>query len=225
MSTLPKSHSIKALILAGGKSTRLGRPKHLLQTPSGERLYERQTRLLQSVVPDAAIHVSLARESELDEILSKLPVTCGSHEENATPRSVLFDEHPNTGRESSGPASGLLAAHALDPAATWLVLACDYPLLPAKAVQRLLEEPGEPPVVCYRSADGFCEPLLGIWRPSALRVLAERVGEGRLSASSAVRASGGRVLEAPAGCEWWFSNVNTAEDWDRIRDRCSPSPA
>lgn len=62
------------LILAGGKSTRMKSPKHLLTMPGGRPLYQHQIDLLARACPDApSIYLSLAQDSELDNYLRTLP--------------------------------------------------------------------------------------------------------------------------------------------------------
>lgn len=219
------SRSIKAVILAGGKSSRLGRPKHLLQTPQLTPLYHHQLQLIRSVLPSCQIFISLAQESQQDEMLSSLEVVnrkdaslsnrCGAQDNSIF---ILMDQSPNGTDVSSGPASGLVAAHAYDPEASWLVVACDYPLVPAEALQKLLHGPDHP-VKCFKSSEGFCEPLLGLWSPEALRTLTQRVTERRLSPSAVVKEVGGHMLEVPQGFDCWVANVNTAEEWAQVLQR------
>ncbi|KAL6855676.1 hypothetical protein J3F83DRAFT_753912 [Trichoderma novae-zelandiae] len=45
------------------------------------------------------------------------------------PRLHTYPTMEDPTSESAGPATGLLAAYEFDPDATWLVLACDYPLI------------------------------------------------------------------------------------------------
>lgn len=200
------------LILAGGKSTRMGSPKHLLQLPDGTSLYRRQINVLRQACPDApTIYISLAQDSPLDAFLQDPPGSAGIE--------IIRDADPNTtdGGESAGPAQGLLAAFARDPAATWLVLAVDYPLVDARPLARL-QAAYEPPVTCFRNERGFCEPLVGIWSPDALRRLRDK-GPGA-GPSAVVRGLGGmqiEVLSGPAGDgSGALRNVNTAVEWEEV---------
>jgi molybdopterin-guanine dinucleotide biosynthesis protein A len=59
------------------------------------------------------------------------------HDRRRAPiRVPIFDDQ----QEDIGLAGGLLAAHAMLPGATFLVLGCDYPLLPPTALQQLILE-------------------------------------------------------------------------------------
>ncbi|SPQ25720.1 b18cd0c0-f4ad-4005-8551-9f0e2e92d569 [Thermothielavioides terrestris] len=143
--------SFTPLLLAGGKSTRMGSPKHLLPMPDGRPLYQHQLDLLARACPDApTIYISLAQDSPLDRFLQSLtpsqdppspptsprpttappaPASAPNPNPNKPSIALLRDARPNPAARSAGPAAGLLAAFRARPAATWLVLAVDYPLL------------------------------------------------------------------------------------------------
>ncbi|KAL0934815.1 molybdenum cofactor biosynthesis protein C [Colletotrichum truncatum] len=212
--------SMRPLLLAGGKSTRMGTPKHLLRMPDGTPLYRRQLELLRSIFPEPqTIYISLAQESETDEYLESLlsadaELTPEDEDSPKAPRvKILRDEHPNDSRYSAGPAAGLLAAYRFDRWANWVVVACDYPLLPPDAIYLLMYKRDAVPVTCYRSAEGFCEPLVAIWAPAALSRLSERVARGHSSPAATVKELDGLMVDTPPGCEWWLTNVNTMEEW------------
>lgn len=107
------------LILASGKSTCMGTPKHTLQMPNGTPLYLYHARLLQDLCPRSSIYLSLAEG---------LPGNGHLHSPGTDIR-IIQDDEPGIADKSKGPASGLLAAHRAYPDKTWLVIACDYPLL------------------------------------------------------------------------------------------------
>ena len=218
------------LILAGGKSTRMKSPKHLLKMPDGRPLYQHQINLLTHACPKAPnIYLSLAQDSELDDYLRALStdtaVTTSASSTTTTKSSlapkpniaIIYDLSPNPApSESAGPAAGLLAAFHFQPETTWLVIACDYPFLTPTALQRLGRE-YQAPVTCFQNRDGFCEPLVGIWSPRALGALAERVGRGaRVGPCRVVRDLGGRQIQVghSDGGREVLAGVNTKEEWE-----------
>ncbi|TFA99561.1 hypothetical protein CCMA1212_008576 [Trichoderma ghanense] len=205
---------LKPLILAGGRSTRMGSPKHLLQFPDGTPLYQHQINLLRQAFPSVTtIYISLAKDSPLDTWLR-----------NAKDLNVeiIYDTQPNHDEaQSAGPAQGLLSAHEFDPAATWLVLAVDYPLLTVDLLQQL-QDSYQPPVTCFRNGEGYCEPLLGIWSPEALRLLQDNVQQGRSSGPSAVvRQLGGHQIDPVTQSDMVLMNVNAQADWDKVLQELS----
>ncbi|KZL83584.1 molybdenum cofactor biosynthesis protein c [Colletotrichum incanum] len=227
--------AMRPLLLAGGKSTRMGTPKHLLRMPDGTPLYQRQLQLLRTIFPEPqTIYISLAQESETDDYLDELlaaqpdnPSSSSSENEDlkGEPKvQILRDEYPNDSKYSAGPAAGLLAAYRYDPWANWVVVACDYPLLPPDALYLLFLKRDAVPVTCYRSSEGFCEPLLAIWAPAALSRLSERVARGHASPAAAAKELDGLMLDTPPGCEWWLTNVNTMEEWVKAVEEMKLGP-
>ena len=102
------------LVLAGGKSTRMGRDKGLLSyhdKPQREYLYEQMRPLCRDV------YLSIRPEQK-----DSLPEGFAS----------IADE--NIYR---GPLNGLLSAHHAFPEAAWLVVACDLPFLGSGDLRRL----------------------------------------------------------------------------------------
>ncbi|KAL7807170.1 bifunctional molybdenum cofactor biosynthesis protein [Trichoderma aethiopicum] len=209
---------LKPLILAGGRSTRMGSPKHLLQFPDGTPLYQHQVKLLRQAFPSVkTVYMSLAKDSQLDPYLQN------ANDHNV---KIIYDTQDNLDEtQSGGPAQGLLAAHELDPEATWLVLAVDYPLLTVDLLQQL-QDAYQPPVTCFRNEEGYCEPLLGIWSPEALRLLQDNVRQGRSSGPSAVvRQVGGHQIDPEAHSEKVLMNVNAQADWDKVLQELSTAKA
>lgn len=209
--------TLTPLILAGGRSTRMGSPKHLLRMPDGRPLYQHQAEVLARSCPgNPVIYISLAQDSELDGFLRQ-HATSQPNDTPTTPGRpavrVIFDLESNGTEESAGPASGLLAASAAQPDDTWLVVPCDSPFLNAELLERLRRE-YEPPVTCYRNGEGFCEPLVGIWSPDALARLAEKAKGGAVGPSSVVRELGGKQIGLPGGEERPLADVNTKEEWE-----------
>lgn len=194
---------LKALVLAGGESQRMGSPKHLLPFLEGKPLYAHlidQLRRSSSEIQDTAMSVHDVKEGEkLEEICGNLGV------------DLLYDHNESEVKERIGPAAGLLAAHRHDPMAHWLVLACDYPLIQSMQLRDLLLE-FEEPVTCFRNRDGFVEPLIGIWSPLALRHLAENVSRGKTGPSYSVKEMKGKTVRPTE--DWTLLNTNTKEEWN-----------
>jgi molybdopterin-guanine dinucleotide biosynthesis protein A len=134
------------LVLSGGKSTRMGTDKGLIEyhgVPQREYLYD----LLSEVCDETFISL---REEQADE----LPATM----------KTIVDLN-----EYKGPYNGLLSAHKKHPEAAWLVLACDLPLMDLEALKELIEQRDN-----TKQATAFAlkenplpEPLCAIWEPHA----------------------------------------------------------
>src|SRR5437763_14441075 len=98
---------LSGLVLAGGRSTRMRRDKAALAY-QGQTQLERAMALLTALV--ARAFVSVRADQRRDPLRARF--------------AQSTDAHPNI-----GPLAGLLAPQAQHPAAAWLVLACDLPLL------------------------------------------------------------------------------------------------
>lgn len=202
--------SIKLLILAGGRSSRMGSPKHLLQIPStGQPLYTHIVQIMHAAFPSIhTIHISLTDQSSLDDTLRQgtlsLATRTGS---KCIELKTILDEST----QDIGPAAGLLAAHRYDPSVTWLIVACDFPLLDPAALRQLVGA-YEDPVTSFVNRDGFSEPLFALWSPLALKSLRENVESGRSGPNYTVKRLKGKLI-APAQDTWIF-NTNIREEWE-----------
>jgi molybdopterin-guanine dinucleotide biosynthesis protein A len=187
---------LRGLVLAGGRSERMGRDKAAIVV-GGETLLEAAIRRLRPLV--ASVHVSIRPDQAGD-----------------APRGgcAALADPPG----SSGPPAGLLAAHEHDPAAAWLVLACDMPAIDAGVLEGLVaaRDPARGGVAWRTGDDGLPEPLCAIWEPATLaRLAALARGPGRGSVSPrAVLAASAPVLLNPVRPAA-LSSVNTPADLAR----------
>lgn len=222
---------LRPLLCIGGQSTRMGARKELLPFPDGRPAFEHAIDTILDAFPRLdTIFVSLRDESQLEGIrfrletkryLASLPdephlgADVHQHEISKCPTLEPIPDLREYGE--IGPAAGLLAAHAAHSEVTFLVLGCDYPLLPPTALQQLILE-YEPPVTCLLNAEGFSEPLIAIWSPEALEVLKSNVEKGMSGLNRAIkmmkRANGqGVKLVRPLRDEW-ITGCNTMEEWE-----------
>lgn len=193
----------------------MGSPKHLLPVPTtGNPLYQHLIDVVHVTFPSIrTIYFSVTDTSTLDDTLQ--------HEGTYSPigpvdQSIKLVRVLDKPTKDIGPAAGLLAAHQYDQNATWLIVACDFPLLePAALLQ--LRKAFEDPVTCFVNQDGFSEPLLAIWSPQALRGLSENVEGGRSGPNYTVKQLGGKLV-SPIKDDW-ILNTNTPEEWKDARPR------
>ena len=142
--TVPRD-AVTAVVLVGGRSTRMGRDKATLVPDAGDGRTLTQ-RVLDALAPFAATRLLSGRA------VPGLDV------------AAVPDQYTD-----AGPLGGI--ASALDAVGTDLavVAACDMPSIAAALVEHLLrraaDTPDAPAVLC-RSIRGL-EPLLSVWRPES----------------------------------------------------------
>ncbi len=135
------------LVLSGGKSTRMGTDKGLIEyhgVPQREYLYD----LLSEVCEETFISL---REEQQAELPSRM--------------QTIVDLN-----EFKGPYNGLLSAHKKYPDVAWLVLACDLPLMDLEALKELIaaRNPKREATAFALEENPLPEPLCAIWEPHAL---------------------------------------------------------
>jgi molybdopterin-guanine dinucleotide biosynthesis protein A len=101
-----------------------------------------------------------------------------------------------------GPTGGMLAAHAFDPQAAWLVVACDMPLLNRALLETLIA--GRNPLrgaTAFAGNDELPEPLCAIYEPATLAALQAAIAGGAKVAGprSLLMNTDIALLKHPAG--------------------------
>lgn len=185
-----------ALLLAGGRSSRLGQDKAFVHW-RGAPLYAVQLRKLASLSP-AQLFLSARPEQAFPEVLSGV--------------TRIADDIPDL-----GPLGGLLAGLRASDAERVLVLAVDLPRMEESFLRELLAGKGG---LVPRSADGW-EPLAGIYPRQSMLALLEAAadrGERRLQTILEEAAAAGVIRAFPieASARTNFENLNTPDDLARL---------
>ena len=180
------------LVLAGGRSARMGRDKASLTYGDDTPQLERAMSLLQPHVVRAYVSVRA--------------------DQGADPLRARFAQIPDT-IENLGPIAGLLAAQAQRPEVAWLVMACDLPLLDEDTLARLLRARApERAATAYRSShDGLPEPLCAIYEPRSREAVAAYVASGRHCPRKFLLGADTLLLEEPNPRA--LDNINSPGDY------------
>lgn len=150
--------TIFGLVLAGGKSTRMGRDKGLLRWHGKEQRYALSDLLMKHC---AQTFISC----RLDQISA---ITAAGY-------TALPDSSDAT--EQYG---AILSAMAAYPEVAWLVIACDMPLIDNKALTYLITQ-RDPNMLAtaYKGPESnLPEPLAAIWEPHAKDMLLTEFTKG-----------------------------------------------
>ena len=230
---------ISGFVLAGGRSSRLGRDKALLPWPPGASAEgNRQTLLQHSIV-------------RLQSVCATVSV-CANRDDLPFDGAVIPDA-----LSGSGPLGGIVAA--LEHSSTeWnLLLAVDLPFLPVEVLQELVARvpPSGPhgkaadeflpqAVSCVLpEVGGLPQPLCGLYHRALAPGLRRSLEAGKFKVMAALEQACNPVVTGsdvrgdhpPSRIElWdaeafaartfsnpseWFLNINTPEDWQEAQQR------
>jgi len=184
--------NFSAVILAGGKSSRMGRDKAFLEF-EGAPLLARQ--------------VKLAREAGAKEIFISGRANTDYTTFNCP---ILFDDFPD-----AGPLAGI--DRALDVCATpiLLVLAVDMPQMTASLLQELVAQ-CEAGVGVIPRANGRIEPLAAFYPKASSQLSASLLVSGANAvtgfAERCVREGLAKLIDLPLGRAVCFANWNAPVD-------------
>ncbi len=185
---------LMGLVLSGGKSTRMGQDKGLLDyhgMPQREYVYE----LLRTRCAEVYYSVRPGQEGEFPE---GAPLLTDSFLE-------------------LGPFGAILSAFRQNPNAAWLVAACDLPLLDGATLDFLIAQrrPGKVATAFRSPTSDFPEPLIAIYEPPAYGRLLQFLAMGYSCPRKMLINSEVAVIEAPDPDA--LRNANTPEEREAIR--------
>ena len=178
------------LVLAGGKSRRMGSDKASL-TQNGETQLSRAVSLLESQLP--RVFVSTSREQAGDSTRKDF--------------DKIVDAYIGL-----GPVAGIMSAMDHNPEVSWLVLACDLPELDEATIVNLLDEAStEHVATAYKSThDDLPEPLCAIYRPAARETIDQFIADGFNCPRKILIKAATHLLTQPNSRA--LHNINSPED-------------
>jgi molybdopterin-guanine dinucleotide biosynthesis protein A len=178
------------LILAGGKSRRMGRDKALLDHNGQSQL----------------AYVAGVMASCVEKVFVSTRPDQKDDEERAQYEQIV-DRYENL-----GPVAGILSALEEKPEVDWLVVACDLPNVNEQTIRILLEHRGgEQPFTAFVSSyDGLPEPLCAIYHSGSEEIVRRFVDEGVNCPRKILIRSETRLLDQPHPEA--LDNVNTPDD-------------
>jgi molybdenum cofactor guanylyltransferase len=191
---------LHGLVLAGGRSSRMGQDKAALALHGRTQLDWARELLARHC---ERVFVSIRPDQRDDPLRQGLP--------------VVVDTHPG-----AGPIAGIAAAQAAAPDHAWLVLACDLPFVTDACIGELLAHRDGRPVVAFRSThDGLPEPLCAIYEPATRDGILESITSGRNCPRKFIIRSGAALLEQPQATA--LDNVNTPDELHAAQGRLAGS--
>ena len=191
-------NDVTGIILAGGKSARMGKNKALLEI-KGEKLVERTHNLLRTIFPRVIIITNTPEEYTF----LKIPVF----------RDFF---------EYRGPLAGIHSGLIHSETELNFVISVDMPLITESIINYIADFPTEKPITVCK-ADGYFQQLAGKYSKSLIP-LAEKLltssneenSSQKYNVSSLLEISGAEIIEAESldfYRKGMFYNMNRPEDY------------
>ena len=194
--TSKDNNTLFGLVLAGGHSKRMGADKSTMRWHGKEQRYYMADMLAQ-VCDKVFISCRPEQADQIDSAYHALP-------DNA---------------QGSGPVVGILSALNAFPDQSWLVVACDLPLLDRETIGYLTNHRDKDSVATTFESpfDGLPEPLITIWEPASQPILVSHLEEGFSCPRKALIRNQDRVTILQAPDPEKLMNANTPEDAAEVR--------
>lgn len=185
---------LNGLVLAGGKSQRMGFDKTAVKWHNKEQRYHIAD-MLRKYCADVYISCRAGQAGDID-----------------TAYPTLADTFTDL-----GPYGAILSAFRSEPDSAWLVVATDLPLLDETTIQHLiaLRNPSSVATAYTSAFDGLPEPLITIWEPKSYPQLLAFLGQGYSCPRKVLINSDTSLI--PSANPDALTNVNTPDELDRVK--------
>lgn len=186
------ARTLNGLILAGGKSLRMGHDKSLIEYHNvSQREY-----LFTMLKNFCAVVFTSCK------ITHTVPVRF-----NPLPDHFDFES----------PLNGILTAFAHDSIAAWLTVPIDMPLIDVEIIAYLLNKRDSNKVAtCFYDSEGKNpEPLIAIWEPRAYPLLQNFYKEGKISPRDFLKQHDTHIIEIPDRNA--LANINSPEELEKFK--------
>jgi molybdopterin-guanine dinucleotide biosynthesis protein A len=185
-------NKITAIVLAGGKSQRMGTDKGLLDL-NGKTFIKHICDALQPIVGSNILIVSGNKEFD-----------------------VLGFSRVEDIIENKGPVGGLYTALKESKTKINLVLSVDVPMVSTELLRWLIESHNETDMVTQtKSGDKTC-PLIGVYDRSMRIVFGEHIAGNQLKLRQVIEDVKHKTIEVPEKWRNQVQNINTQEEYQNL---------
>lgn len=187
--------ALKGLVLAGGRSSRMGFSKAEIKWHGKEQQYYLAD-LLSSCCDEVFIS---CRKDQVDNIQSEYKIICDQY-------------------ENAGPLEAITTAFEKYMHCSWLVIACDLPLMDLLTLHFLKNQRDTLKIATTFESpiNGLPEPLAAIWEPESYNLLKLHSQQEHISLRKILTMHGAKTIKAPDSGA--LINVNSQEDAKHIRE-------
>lgn len=181
---------IYGLLLAGGKSRRMGKDKALL-----DRDGEPQLAYAARVIGECVDRLFVSTQADQ------------GHDVERRRFEQIVDKY-----DDIGPVAGILSALEAHRDVDWLVVACDLPNIETGTMRNLISKRDSArPFTAYKSSyDGLPEPLCALYGPSSFEIVRDFVQDGLVCPRKIMIRSDSQLLSLANPDS--LDNVNTPDD-------------
>jgi molybdenum cofactor guanylyltransferase len=185
---------LNGLVLAGGKSSRMGRDKGVLLWHGKEQRFF-MADLLQQFCNEVFIS---CRQDQMD-------ILNGNY-------NTITDAYAEL-----GPYGAILSSFQKNSSCAWLVVACDLPLLDASTLGQLVEQRDtDAMATTFESPhDGLPEPLITIWEPKSYPILLASLSKGYQCPRKALVNNHVKIVQPVNKAA--LMNVNTPQELEKAQ--------
>lgn len=194
LSTQVLSPSINGLVLAGGRSIRMGQDKSMMEYHGMPHR-------------DYLLHLLMAQK-----IPAYVSIRADQAETMTMDHPVIVDRF-----EGLGPYGAILSAMMTAPDHAWLVVATDLPFVSGDTFEKLLSQrnPSRIATAFHNPETGFPEPLITLWEPKAYPVLLSFLAQGNICPRKALINADVQIIHESN--PKWLMNVNTPEELEKAK--------
>lgn len=203
------SSGLMGVLLAGGRSSRMGQDKATLQLPGRGTVLEQLLGLVAGFVPQ--ILISMRSKEPCAALADRFA------REHGIPVRLIPDRTKEIG-PMGGLYTSLLAAREAHCAGC-LVVSCDVPLLVPDLLKRLVERWEKHPealVTALQDSRGWLHPLVSLWSVQAIAFLERAMMSGNYSLRKSIPAEHWQAVACTPEEDVFLANANTPQEWQHI---------
>jgi len=186
---MKKKQNISAIILAGGKSTRMNGNKALLPV-YGKRLIEKIVHTLELYFKEIIISAQCNKQFDFLQ------------------HQIVLDEKPG-----NGPLMGILSALRASGNPVNFVIACDIPEINLAFIEEMIGHINNYDIVVPLSGKNKYEPLFSLYNKDVMPKIEELLSAGEKKISCLFPKCNTKFI--PMKDNGWFYNLNTLTDYNR----------
>lgn len=195
LTTVNSLQNTYGLVVCGGKSSRMGRDKSMLQYYDKPQRYHVYDMLL--------------------PFCEKVFISCNEEQVGTIEEGYHFI-NDDAAFNDTGPMAALLSAFTCYPDKHMLVIGCDYPFLTVKELQQFATHCNNAPVSFYNEAENIYEPLLAWYPSSSFEKLKEMHKAGQFSLQYFLK-DGGAIKYYPED-KRLITSVDAEEEFNHAKN-------